>query len=46
MKQVFEEYGNIIVGSTAAALVLLLVIKLAFGGDIYNAILAFSQSIC
>lgn len=46
MKDIFDEYGNIIVGTVAAALILLLVIGLAFGGDIYQAILEFSKSIC
>ena len=46
MKEVFDEYGSIIIGSIAAALILLLVIRFAFGGDIYNAILEFSKSIC
>lgn len=46
MKEIFDEYGSTIIGTVAAALLLLLVIKLAFGGDIYRAILEFSRSIC
>lgn len=46
MKEIFNAYGGIIVGTVAAALIIILVIKLLFGGDIYNAILGFSKSIC
>lgn len=46
MKDIFDEYGSVIVGTVAAALILLLVIKFAFGGDIYRVILEFSKSIC
>lgn len=46
VKEIFDEYGSTIVGVTAGALILLLAIGLAFGGDIYQAILAFSKSVC
>lgn len=46
MRNIFDEYGSIIIGTTAAALLLILVIQLVFGGEIYNAILEFSRSIC
>lgn len=46
MKEIFDEYGSTIIGTAAGALILLLAIGLAFGGDIYQAILAFSKSVC
>ena len=46
MKEILNEYGSVIVGAAAAVLILLLVISLVFGGDIFDAILNFSRSIC
>jgi hypothetical protein len=46
MKELLDEYGGIVIGASAAVLLLLLVTGLVFGGDIYNAIQGFSQRIC
>lgn len=46
MKEVFEEYGGIILGTVAAAALTGIIIGFLFGGQIYDAILEFSWSIC
>lgn len=46
MKEILSEYGSIIIGTLAAAIILLLVVGFVFGGDIYNAIKEFSTRIC
>ncbi len=46
MREIFDEYGSVIVGTAAAALLVALVIQLVFSGEIYNAVLEFSKSIC
>lgn len=46
MKEIFNEYGSVITGTLATAGLLVLVLEFVFGGDIYNAILEFSTTIC
>lgn len=46
MRELLEEYGSVIVGTGAAAFLILLAIYFLSGGDIYNAIRDFSGKIC
>lgn len=46
MKEVFDEYGGVILGTAATVILSGIVIGLLFGGQIYDAILDFSRSIC
>lgn len=46
MKEIFEEYGGVILGTVATVILSGMVIGFLFGGQIYDAILDFSRNIC